>query len=56
MIKDSSNQSSALNLITGWLSEDGTAWGQPTGVTFDNTGAMIITDQLNGVIYKVAKK
>ncbi len=56
VIKDSSNQSSALNLITGWLSEDGTAWGQPTGVTFDNTGAMIITDQLNGVIYKVAKK
>lgn len=56
VIKDISSQNSAQNFITGWVSEDGTVWGQPTGVTFDINGAMIITDQLNGVIYKVAKK
>jgi glucose/arabinose dehydrogenase len=46
----------AKNFITGWLSDDGTVWGSPKGVTFDNKGAMIITDQKNGLLYKVIKE
>lgn len=57
VIKDINNkQTAAKNFITGWLSDEGEIWGQPTGVTFDINGAMIITDQKNGVVYKVSKQ
>jgi glucose/arabinose dehydrogenase len=56
VIKDINKSSAAKNFITGWLSEEGEIWGQPTGITFDNTNSMLITDQKNGVVYKVSKQ
>lgn len=56
VIKDINKLSAAKNFITGWLSDEGEIWGQPTGVSFDNNGSMIITDQKNGVVYKVSKQ
>lgn len=56
VIKDINKDSSAKNFITGWLLSDGTIWGSPKGVTFDNAGAMIITDQKNGLLYKVTQE
>jgi glucose/arabinose dehydrogenase len=56
VIKDINQDSTAKNFITGWLLSDGTIWGSPKGVTFDNAGAMIITDQKNGLLYKVTQE
>ncbi len=56
VIKDINQDSTAKNFITGWLLSDGTIWGSPKGVVFDNNGAMIITDQKNGLLYKVTQE
>ena len=56
VIKDIYKNSATKNFITGWLLENGNSWGSPKGVTFDNKGAMIITDQKNGLLYKVIKE
>jgi len=56
VIKDINKDSTAKNFITGWLLEDGSAWGSPKGVTFNNNGDMIITDQQNGLLYKVTQE
>jgi glucose/arabinose dehydrogenase len=56
VIKDMNKDSIAKNFITGWLLPDGTIWGSPKGVSFDNDGAMIITDQKNGLLYKVTQE
>jgi glucose/arabinose dehydrogenase len=56
VIKDINKDSTAKNFITGWLLEDGNAWGSPKGVAFDNNGNMIITDQQNGLLYKVSQE
>jgi glucose/arabinose dehydrogenase len=56
VIKDINKDSTAKNFITGWLLSDGSIWGSPKGVTFDDNGSMIITDQKNGLLYKVTQK
>jgi len=56
VIKDINKDSTAKNFITGWLLEDGSAWGSPKGVAFDNNSNMIITDQQNGLLYKVTQE
>lgn len=55
VIKNINKDSAANNFITGWLLEDGTSWGIPKGITFAN-GSMIVTDQKNGILYKVNKE
>lgn len=43
------------DFITGWLSEDGlTSYGRPTGLAFHTDGSMLISDDHNGVIYRVS--
>jgi|GEM_PF-711198 glucose/arabinose dehydrogenase len=56
VIKNINQDFGAKNFITGWLLENGESWGSPKGVVFDNQGAMIITDQQNGLLYKVTKE
>lgn len=56
VVKDINTDSPAKNFITGWLLPDGTIWGVPKGVTFDNNGGMIITDNKNGLLYRVSQK
>ncbi|MEX0595292.1 MAG: hypothetical protein WD512_02250, partial [Candidatus Paceibacterota bacterium] len=56
VIKDINKDTPAQNFIIGWLSQDWSDWGSPKGVTFDNQGSMIITDQKNGLLYKVNKE
>jgi len=42
-----------VNFITGWLQGDGSAWGRPVGVGFDQKGMMYVSDDRAGVIYRV---
>jgi hypothetical protein len=43
--------------LTGFLSKDGTGWAytaRPTGIAIDRTGALLIADDSNGAMYRVA--
>ena len=44
------------DFITGWLQEDGTAIGRPADIKIGPDGAMYVSDDKAGVIYKVIKK
>ncbi len=42
------------DFVTGFLNEPGTAtFGRPAGITVDPVGALIFTDDTNGVLYRV---
>ena len=41
--------------VTGFLSEDGRAFsGRPAGITTTREGALLVSDDVNGVIYRVS--
>lgn len=47
-------QAKPIDFITGWQDDTTTRpWGRPAGVGFDNPGAMYISDDQAGVIYRV---
>ena len=43
-----------LDVLTGFLSEDGKAYGRPVGVALDKTGALLVADDVGNVIWRVA--
>ncbi|MDZ7588774.1 MAG: sorbosone dehydrogenase family protein [Parasphingorhabdus sp.] len=42
-----------VTLLSGFLDKDGNAQGRPTMVTFDQTGALLVSDDVGGVIWRV---
>jgi len=47
--------SAAVDLVTGWTGLDGRYWGRPVDVAVDQTGAMFISDDASGTIYRLSK-
>lgn len=45
-----------INVLTGFLNDDGDAKGRPTMVAFDYQGALLVTDDVTGIIWRVAPK
>jgi len=43
------------DFITGWLMPDGTKWGRPVGVAVAKDGAVLISDDAGGAIYRVGR-
>jgi glucose/arabinose dehydrogenase len=41
------------DVLTGFLNEDGEASGRPVGVVVDNTGALLVADDVGNVIWRV---
>lgn len=41
------------DFITGWLKPDGTRWGRPVGIVVAADGAVLISDDAGGAIYRV---
>jgi glucose/arabinose dehydrogenase len=41
------------DLVTGWLNGS-TVWGRPVGVVMAADGSLIISDDLAGVVYRLA--
>ncbi len=41
------------DVLTGFLSPDGHAWGRPVGVTVDKQGALLVADDVGNVIWRL---
>ncbi|MDB5906810.1 MAG: sorbosone dehydrogenase [Massilia sp.] len=41
------------DVLTGFLSQDGKAWGRPVGVAVDKAGAILLADDVGNVIWRV---
>ena len=45
-----------VDLLTGFLSEDGKALGRPVGVAVDKKGALLVADDVGNVVWRVTGK
>lgn len=43
-----------VDVLTGFLSPDGDAYGRPVGVAIDRAGALLVADDVGNVIWRVA--
>jgi len=43
------------DFMTGFVLDGSTVWGRPAGVTVDGDGALLVSDDANGVIYRVTR-
>jgi glucose/arabinose dehydrogenase len=41
------------DLLTGFLSPEGDAWGRPVGVAVDKEGALLVADDVGNVVWRV---
>lgn len=44
-----------IDVLTGFLSDQGDAYGRPVGVALDRTGALLIADDVGNVVWRVSK-
>ncbi len=42
------------DLVTGWLTAASTVWGRPVGVLVAADGSLLVSDDLTGVVYRLA--
>ncbi len=42
-----------LDVLTGFVSPDGKAWGRPVGVAMDPRGALLVADDVGNVVWRV---
>jgi len=42
-----------IDVVTGFLSPDGDAWGRPVGVALDQQGALLVADDVGNVVWRV---
>ncbi|WP_029709834.1 PQQ-dependent sugar dehydrogenase, partial [Rhodoferax saidenbachensis] len=45
-----------LDVLTGFLSAEGTAYGRPVGVALDKQGALLVADDVGNLIWRVSSK
>jgi glucose/arabinose dehydrogenase len=44
----------AIDVLTGFISKNGDAYGRPVGVTIDKQGALLVADDVGNVVWHVA--
>jgi glucose/arabinose dehydrogenase len=44
-----------LDVLTGFVSEDGHAYGRPVGVAIDKSGALLVADDVGNAIWRLSK-
>jgi glucose/arabinose dehydrogenase len=45
-----------LDVLTGFVSKDGEAYGRPVGVAVDRSGALLVADDVGNTIWRVTGK
>ncbi len=53
---DGNRSQGYADFATGWLKKDGTAWGRPVDVLVMPDGALLVSDDKAGVIYRIIYK
>jgi len=43
-----------VDVLTGFLAPDGSAWGRPVGTAFAADGALLVADDVGGTVWRVA--
>jgi glucose/arabinose dehydrogenase len=51
--KNSQPEGAPVDVLTGFLSEDGKAYGRPVGVALDHQGALLVADDVGNVVWHV---
>jgi glucose/arabinose dehydrogenase len=51
---DGKPQGMPVDLLTGFLSPEGDAWGRPVGVAVDAKGSLLVADDVGNAIWRVA--
>jgi glucose/arabinose dehydrogenase len=54
--KDGKPAGLPLDILGGFLSDDGYALGRPVGVAVDQRGALLVADDVGNVIWRVTSK
>lgn len=52
-MKDGKATGEYVDFLTGFVNKDGNVWGRPVGVTVDNSGALIVTDDGSNSVWRV---
>jgi glucose/arabinose dehydrogenase len=52
--KDGRPAGAPVDLLTGFLSDDGDAFGRPVGVALDKGGALLVADDVGNVIWRLS--
>jgi glucose/arabinose dehydrogenase len=45
-----------IDLLTGFVSPDGDAWGRPVGVAVDRQGALLVADDVGNTVWRVTAR
>ncbi len=45
---------SPIDVVTGFVAENGDAWGRPVGVAIDGRGALLVADDVGNVVWRVS--
>jgi glucose/arabinose dehydrogenase len=45
-----------IDVLTGFLSEEGSAFGRPVGVALDKQGALLVADDVGNVVWRVSAR
>jgi glucose/arabinose dehydrogenase len=45
-----------IDVLTGFVSKDGEAWGRPVGVAIDTRGALLVADDVGNVIWRAVRQ
>jgi len=45
-----------IDVLTGFVSPDGDAWGRPAGVAVDRAGALLVADDVGNVVWRVSPR
>jgi hypothetical protein len=54
--QDNQPSGQPVDVLTGFLSEQGEALGRPVGVAVDTRGALLVADDVGNVIWRVSQK
>jgi glucose/arabinose dehydrogenase len=45
-----------MDVLTGFVSKDGEAWGRPVGVAIDRKGALLVADDVGNVVWRATAR
>jgi hypothetical protein len=49
-------QGKPIDVLTGFVSPDGDAWGRPVGVAVDRQGALLVADDVGNTVWRVSAR